>query len=119
METLANRLMNQQTIRAAIDAIHAQLEGLRSELGESVTDEDVRRLAEAFSAMDDDHQAKFFVEVARIMTGWESIKGSHGMNGQAYYIGRHLATCECSTAEGRDLVEMIHYAMTHQETCPR
>ena len=100
------------TVATAIEAISGQLEALRSELGERATAVDVRRLAEAFCRMDDDRQAKFFVECARIMDAWpvETL----GRDGQAWYIGRHLATCECATESGRNLLNTIHSAMHYQ-----
>lgn len=52
---------------------------------------------------DDDHQAKFFVEVAKIMEAW----GSGKMERQLYSIGDHLRTCECATEEARELVKTL------------
>lgn len=59
-------------------------------------------LAEAFCELGDDDQAQFFIECARIAEGWEQ---SAGM--QWSRIGRHLATCECSTYEAREMVRDI------------
>ena len=60
-------------------------------------------LASAFCEMDDDGQAKFFVECARIAGTWTSAYA--GM--QWHLVGRHLRDCECSTEEARDMVKEI------------
>lgn len=110
--------MERDIIESAVEAIYGQLEMLRSSLGGRVSDIEVRQVAERFAQMDDDAQAKFFVKVARIMDSWP--KPSHGRDGQAWYIGRHLATCACSTQSARDLIAMIHQATTDaMRTCDR
>ena len=103
--------MSRAEITVAIGVIRGQLDLMRSALGESVSDRDVRSLAEQFAAMDDDAQSKFFCEVAAIMDGWPVAQGSHGRSGQTWFIGRHLATCECSTESGRDFVREVCRAM--------
>lgn len=60
----------------------------------------VQPLAEMFCTLDDDEQAKFFVAVAAEMASWGFTKQCN----QTYFIGRHLATCECSTEEARRFV---------------
>ena len=68
----------------------------------------VKEVAQLFCQFDDDRQAKFFVEVAAIMDKWPTMAG-RAM--QAHYIGRHLATCECSTQSARDFITEVHDAM--------
>ena len=58
-------------------------------------------IAQAFCKMDDDAQAQFFVRVAARMHAW---KRAGAADTQAHFIGKHLATCECSTHEARELV---------------
>ncbi len=66
-----------------------------------------RLLAELWWAMDDDGQARFFCHVASFAEG--------RLADQGYYIGSHLATCACSTQEGRDLIDEIHRQMHADE----
>ncbi len=81
-----------------------QLEAIRSELsGDMGTDAQGSEIARQFARMDDDHQAKFFVEVAKHMNGW----GAGKMEQQLYSIGKHLRTCECSTPEAIELVTFL------------
>lgn len=63
----------------------------------------VEDLAAAFCEMDDDQQARFFVEVARIVATWEPVARSM----QPMLIGKHLGECDCSTDEARELVRDI------------
>ena len=66
-------------------------------------------LAESFCALDDEKQAQFFIECARIMSKWNG-DGPFvylGPDWQMASVGRHLATCSCSTAEARDMVLSI------------
>jgi len=63
---------------------------------------DVDYLAEQVAALSDDAQAQLLCKVAARLTGTPN-----GIEMQGFYIGRHLATCECSTDEGRDLVRAI------------
>ena len=63
----------------------------------------LRRLAEIFAAMDDDKQARFFVEVAEIMSKWEGGNADQ----QMWYVGGHLRNCECSTEGARDLIRSL------------
>jgi hypothetical protein len=65
-------------------------------------------LAEEFCKLDDDTQAQFFTHVARIMASWPVVAGAVF---QAHAIGRHLATCECSTEAARELIRNIVSAM--------
>lgn len=61
------------------------------------------QIAEAFCELDDEEQADFFIETARRFQEW----GPASRSMQAHAIGRHLATCACSTYEARALVEEI------------
>lgn len=74
--------------------------GILGRLGSKVPP--TRVLAEAFARLSDDDQAQFFIEVASIAAEWAP-GGIH----QWYAVGRHLATCSCSTPEARDLVRDI------------
>jgi hypothetical protein len=65
------------------------------------------QLAGLFVELDDDSQAQFFVKVAALMQSWTP----HERDMQAFYIGRHLRDCRCSTEEARDLVSAITEAM--------
>jgi hypothetical protein len=70
-------------------------------------------LAQIFCEMDDDAQAQFFIEVARIFNGWPGNRGSE----QARYIANHMRTCECSTEAARELVRGIAEAFDHNTGC--
>jgi hypothetical protein len=61
----------------------------------------VEQLAEIFCGLDDDTQARFFVECAKIASSWEPHID------QFYAVGRHLRTCSCSTEAARELVRRI------------
>jgi len=63
---------------------------------------DVLQMAEDFSRMDDDLQADFFVEVAQQASRWTRDQAS-----QWFDVGRHLATCECSSPKARELVRIM------------
>ena len=65
----------------------------------SVTD-----LAHAFTELDDDAQAKFFVEVTNIAASWSAAEGQHHQDLQWFFVGRHLRDCECSTEAAREMV---------------
>lgn len=65
----------------------------------------VNHLAEQFAALTDDAQAQFLCMAAA------KIKNPVDRANQAFYVGRHLATCECSTQAGRDFVNDIAAAM--------
>jgi len=62
-------------------------------------------LAEAFCELNDEKQADFFIEAAKIAAGWND----SGM--QWHFIGKHLRTCACSTYEARDMVVSIAAAI--------
>jgi hypothetical protein len=83
----------------------SKLDKIRELLDSSSMPEDV---AEEFCQLTDDEQAKFFVHVARVMAAWPVVAGSIF---QAHAIGRHLATCECSTEQARELIRNIAAAM--------
>jgi hypothetical protein len=62
----------------------------------------VEQLAAAFCDLDDDAQAKFFVECARLAEKWSGTNFD-----QFFQVGRHLRTCSCSTPEARELIRRI------------
>ncbi len=90
-----------------IAGLQAQLDALHQLSGDP-PDAAIREIAKTFSRMNDDQQARFFNEVAAIMKDWPT---DGGMASQAYYIGRHLRTCECSTDEARIFIHDIYTAM--------
>lgn len=59
-------------------------------------------LAQAFAAMSDEDQAQFFIDVAAVAETW-----GPGNFPQWFAVGRHLAKCECSNEQARQLVEDI------------
>lgn len=68
---------------------------------------DLKEMAECFCEMNDDDQAQFFVEVAKIMETWPTM----AKDNQPYYIGKHLAECDCSTPESREFITNIYNSM--------
>lgn len=96
--------MNTGVIEKVIENLYLQIQELSAQIN-GVSNKTILPLAQAFTNMNDDQQAQFFVEVAKIMKTWTS---SGGMSQQAYYIGRHLATCKCSTEDSRELIRMIY-----------
>jgi hypothetical protein len=64
------------------------------------------QLAQVFCSWDDERQAQFFIECARISSGWDS-----GIGMQWFSVGRHLRNCACSTEEARDMVTEIAEAI--------
>ena len=100
--------MQQQKLSDIIAGLQSQIDALYQLVGEDPPDAMIRTLAETFSRMNDDQQAKFFNEVAAIMKRWPNF----GMGQQAFYIGRHLKRCECSTEDARDFIREVHEAMT-------
>ena len=67
-------------------------------------DVDVAYLAEQFAALSDDAQAQFFCIAAGKL-------GTFNAGMQAFYIGKHLRTCECSTDDGRAFIREIVASM--------
>lgn len=102
-----------ELLEGVVNAIQGQLDLIRSDFGDRPSDKEVQSLAERFCAMDDDAQAKFFVEVAAIMDRWP-MPPSHGRSMQCWFIGRHLATCSCSTEAGREVIRDIFNSMEHK-----
>lgn len=64
----------------------------------------VTELAQAFTELDDDAQAKFFVEVTNIAATWSAEDWQHNQEMQWFFVGRHLRDCECSTEAAREMV---------------
>lgn len=65
-------------------------------------------LAEAFCELNDEGQAQFFIECARIAGEWTVGLGD---TWQWYKIGGHLRSCECSTDKARAMVRGIAEAV--------
>lgn len=63
-------------------------------------------LADAFSQLTDDEQARFFVLVADRFSHHTGIPGI-----QTFAIGRHLRDCECSTEAAREFLREIVSSM--------
>ncbi len=61
------------------------------------------QIAEAWCDLDDEGQAQFFIECARIAAKWRPDSNFQ----QWFSIGRHLRDCECSTEEARGMVRDI------------
>lgn len=62
-----------------------------------------------FAGLNDDEQAKFFVAACANM-----IDVAHFQRETQWIaIGNHLATCECSTEEAREMIRSILYGMEH------
>ncbi len=71
---------------------------------------DVKLAAEWFVELNDEQQADFFIEVARIASRWP-----HDHTHQWWLVGRHLRTCNCSTEEARELVTNLHGGLSYCE----
>lgn len=67
-----------------------------------------RQIAEAFASLGDEGQAQVIIEVAEIASRWTGTTFA-----QWYQVGRHLARCECSTDDARDLVRDIYQGIRH------
>ena len=61
-----------------------------------------KEAAEAFCNWNDEDQAQFFIEVAKLAEEWPGISGM-----QWFLVGRHLLQCTCSTDDARELVKAI------------
>ncbi len=64
---------------------------------------DMETLAQCFANMNDEDQAQFFIEVAKIAESWSAFRAES----QWWYVGRHLATCRCSTDSARDMIRSL------------
>jgi hypothetical protein len=67
-------------------------------------------VAELFCDLDDDSQAQFFVHVAATMKAWPE-PGAGEM--QKWYIGRHLAQCDCVTEDAREWIADLAETIQH------
>lgn len=65
-----------------------------------------RIIAEMFAELDDDGQAKVFVELAHIEGAWDGCTID-----QWHAVGRHLRDCDCSTSSARRIIRRIHEGM--------
>lgn len=70
----------------------------------------IEDVAKWFANLDDDSQAKFFVEVDRAADSWPK---SYLKAEQWYRIGSHLRNCECSTDGARVLIRNIYEGLEH------
>lgn len=72
-------------------------------------------LAQWFTSLDDDSQARFFCSVAAIadreFTKGLSSVASVNADWQWSAIGNHLRDCSCSTERGREMIQTIYGAM--------
>lgn len=75
----------------------------------SVVNIDIELLAKLFSALDDDAQCRFFVEVAKCAEQWSSADPDY----QWVTVGAHLRNCKCSTEAARNIISSIAYGMEH------
>lgn len=73
----------------------------------------VEELAQAFSVLDDDSQARFFDLVAGHFKEW----GPGRADMQLCLIGRHFSDCDCITSNrGPRWIEMLHgFVQDYQE----
>ena len=79
-------------------------------------------LAEAFCELQDEDQAQFFIEAARIAEAWNREKGSLGASWQWFTVGKHLKRCAWKRAalsnwEERGVTSLLP-RMPYKETCP-
>lgn len=80
---------------------------------EVTVDLDLDMLARVFAELDDDAQAQFFVKVAAILDSTPPTKWTSDVaRWQAEHIGRHLASCQCSTPSARIFIGNIYDSMT-------
>lgn len=76
-------------------------------------DLDIKTAAQWFSALSDEQQADFFVEVAAEANRWPT-NGMH-WGYQFWLVGRHLRDCNCSSDDARQLVREISEGMAPEE----
>lgn len=65
------------------------------------------QLAQAFCDMNDEQQAQFFIEAAKLAADFPP----NPTFDQWHAVGRHLRTCSCSGPEARELVRQIAAGM--------
>lgn len=75
-------------------------------------DLDIKTAAQWFSALSDEQQADFFVEVAEAAKQWQC-QGHWGY--QFWLVGRHLRDCKCSNDDARQLVREMADGMAPTE----
>lgn len=76
---------------------------------------DLALAAKWFAQISDDDMSKFFCIVAEEVKAWPN-NGNAGM--MWCYVGCHLAECECSTEDGREMIRSIAYHMEHSLANP-
>jgi hypothetical protein len=88
-----------------------------SRVSVSITTEislDIETVARWFSGLSDDEMCKFLVIVARETQGW----GFGRADMLWYHLGGHLASCECSTPEVREMIRSWCEYMDKAENGP-
>ena len=63
----------------------------------------IEAVAAWFCGLDDELQADFFVQVARLAEHWPERQRQQWLQ-----VGGHLATCECSTPGAVALIDALH-----------
>ncbi len=71
---------------------------------------DIETAAKWFAGLDDDEMARFLVAVAE-----EARSYPGDPDNQWHYLGGHLANCECSTEEAREMVKRWAYYIDHSD----
>ena len=66
--------------------------------------------AEWFAGLSDDEMSKFFCAVAEKAKAWKGMPDD-----MWYFVGKHLAKCECSTEDARDMIRRWAYWLNHHE----
>lgn len=72
-----------------------------------------RLVAEMLASLNDEQQAQVIIELAAIAQEWAGNGSAFfaGWTYQFFLVGRHLATCACSTDAARELVHNLHVGM--------
>lgn len=71
-------------------------------------DLDIATGAKWFSGLTDDQMAEFFIAVEKESRDWPGFPDTMWC-----YLGKHLAECECSSANVRDMLRSIVAYMNH------
>lgn len=71
-------------------------------------DLDIETAAKWFAQLDDDQMCNFLVRVAAESKAYPS-----DPDDQWFYLGGHLANCECSTEDAREMLRRWVYWMEH------
>lgn len=65
-------------------------------------------MAQIFCGMNDEQQCQFFVDIGRFIV---NNGGQAKWDMQWCYLGGHLRSCECSTAEAREFITTLYEFM--------